>query len=85
MANASFTKSIGGSSGSGPINAQSIGISQSPGGPVGAYQTGKTPTGVNVTPVANDGGNAVTGMTAKSPPARKDGKAMLKPSKTARS
>jgi hypothetical protein len=39
----SFTKSIGGSYGSGPINAQSIGISQSQGGPVAGYNTSNKP------------------------------------------
>jgi hypothetical protein len=88
MANSNFTKSIGGSYGSGPINAQSIGISQSSGGPVAGYNMSQKPDGVNVSPVANDGGNAVTGVAPKSSGgkntthARGDGKPMPKPSKT---
>lgn len=34
---ASFSKSIGGSYGSGPINAESVGLGQASGGPVGGY------------------------------------------------
>ena len=83
-----FSKSIGGSHGSGAINKQSIGISQSSGSPVdgGYYTNTQKPYGTNVSPVANEGGSGVTGISPKNPPAPKARKAgnPPPPSKTSR-
>jgi hypothetical protein len=46
----SFSKSIGGSTGSGSINTSSVGLSQASGGPVGGYATPNSGTGPGAPP-----------------------------------
>jgi hypothetical protein len=87
----SNSKSIGGSYGSGPITAESVGIGQSPGGPVGGYQTDHAPQGAGVpppqgavasppqaTPKSNRPGSGGKNVTHT----RNDGKAQPPPSRT---
>ena len=47
-----WSKSIGGSDGSGSINAESVGLSQATGGPVGGY-SGTTGHGAGAVPPQN--------------------------------
>jgi hypothetical protein len=91
----SFSKSIGGNYGSGPITQHSVNISQGTGSPInGQYFHAGAATGAGaVVPQDGPGGTPVasapktaakSGGSKNTTHARADGKPALKPSKTAR-